>query len=142
MEPHPFQSLFCHTVCPPGLRPQTAFACVVCNDIVTHLSVNEKLCADDSTLCRKAPSAEYQIRLNNQFGKVFTYCQEWQMKMNYHKTVHMQLTLKKNPFCYQYGTNNISLSEVTEYKYVGLWATNNLTWNKYIPTISGNCPSY
>lgn len=76
---------------------------------------------------------------NNQFGKVVAWCTAWQTEINYHKTVYMKITLKKNPLRYQYGTSKFSLTEVAEYKYLGLWITNNLTWNKHIDTITGKC---
>lgn len=61
------------------------------------------------------------------------------MAINYNKTVYMKITLKKNPLCYQYGTNSVKLTEVAEYKYLGLWITNDLNWNKHVDITTGNC---
>lgn len=108
------------------------------NDIVQDLSVNVKLYADDCVLYERINSSEDQIRLNNDFRKVMRWCDRWQMVINFDKTVYMRITLKRNPLLYQYGTSDSALSEVTCYKYLGLWISNNLSWNKHIDTISAN----
>lgn len=109
------------------------------NDIMNDLSVSVKLYADDCVLYTKVSTAGDQIRLNNQFNKVVSWCQEWQMSINYNKTVYMKITLKKNPLCYQYGTNSVNLTEVAEYKYLGVWITNDLNWNKHVDITTGKC---
>lgn len=58
------------------------------------------------------------------------------MTINYDKTVFMRITHKKTPLLFHYGANGIGLSEVAEYKYLGLWFTNNLQWSKHIDVIT------
>lgn len=50
----------------------------------------------------------------------------------------MRITHKKNALPFDYRINNVTLAEVTEYKYLGLWVTNNLSWNKHIDFITCN----
>lgn len=102
------------------------------NDIVTDLSVHIRLYADDCVLYEKITSVDDQIKLNRNFLKVISWCDKWQMPVNFAKTVFMRITLKKDPLLFQYSTNNTILSEVTQYKYLGLWITKNLSWSKHI----------
>lgn len=50
----------------------------------------------------------------------------------------MRITHKKKPLQFAYSVDNISLLEVTEYKYLGLWITNELSWTKHIDTVIAN----
>lgn len=50
----------------------------------------------------------------------------------------MCITHKKNKQSFTYSANNVFLSEVTEYKYLGLWITNNLKWNLHIDKVTAN----
>lgn len=90
------------------------------NDIVTDLSVPVKLYADDCVLYEKISSVEDQARLNENFAKVISWCDKWQMSINFEKTVFMRITHKKRPLLFCYTANNVLLSEVQEYKYLGV----------------------
>lgn len=48
----------------------------------------------------------------------------------------MKITHKKVPFQHQYTANNIRLQEVENYKYLGLWISNKLSWTKHIDNIT------
>lgn len=91
------------------------------NDIVLDLSVHVKLYADDCIVYEKIESPQDQLRLNNDFQKIIAWCHEWQMSINFKKTVFMKITHKKVPFQYPYTANHIRLQEVEHYKYPGLW---------------------
>lgn len=85
-------------------------------------------------------SIEDQIRLSENFQRIFqriiSWCEQWQMTINYDKTVFMRITHKKKPLLFHYGANGNTLSEVDEYKYLGLWFTNNLSWSKHIDVVT------
>lgn len=68
------------------------------NDIVSGLSVGVKLYADDCILYNKIECTEDQIRLNRDFEKVVEWCGQWQMSINFDKTVFMKITHKKTLF--------------------------------------------
>lgn len=108
------------------------------NDIVVELSVSVKLYADGCILYEKISSVDDQVRLNNDLAKVIAWCERWQMSINFEKTVLMRITRKKKPLQFAYSVDNISLLEVTEYKYLGLWITNELSWTKHIGTVIAN----
>lgn len=108
------------------------------NDIVAELSVSVKLYADDCILYEKISSVDDQVRLNNDLAKVTAWCEQWQMSINFEKTVFMRITHKKEPLQFAYNVDNVSLSEVREYKYLGLWITNELSWTKHIDTVVAN----
>lgn len=105
---------------------------VYINDIVDNIPVKMKLFADDCVIYSEISSMSDQFLLNDALQKVITWCDQWQMAVNFDKTVVMRITQKKNPFIFNYSVNAITLREVTQYKYLGLWITNNLNWNKHI----------
>lgn len=109
------------------------------NDIVTDLSVPVKLYADDCVLYEKISSVEDQARLNENFAKVISWCDKWQMSINFEKTVFMRITHKKRPLLFSYTANNVLLSEVQEYKYLGVWISNDLSWTKHIDVVTAKC---
>lgn len=82
------------------------------NDIVSGLSVGVKLYADDCILYNKIECTEDQIRLNRDFEKVVEWCGQWQMSINFDKTVFMKITHKKTPLSHIYTTTGITLKEV------------------------------
>lgn len=58
------------------------------------------------------------------------------MPINFEKTVFMRISHKKEPLLFQYCSNNIFLAEVQYYKYLGVYITSNLTWNKHIDYVA------
>lgn len=50
----------------------------------------------------------------------------------------MSFTHKKKPLQFKYNIGNHSLVEVSEYKYLGIWITNRLSWNKHIDYVTSN----
>lgn len=106
------------------------------NDIVNDIPVNIKLYADDCVIYSEVKNSNDQIKLNAAFQKVKSWCDSWQMPINFEKTVFMRISHKKEPLLFQYCCNNIYLAEVQYYKYLGVYITNNLTWNKHIDYVA------
>lgn len=51
----------------------------------------------------------------------------------------MRITHKKRPLLFFYTANNVLLSEVQEYKYLGVWISNDLSWTKHIDVVTAKC---
>lgn len=69
------------------------------NDIVDQISVGIRLYADDCVLYEKISSVDDQIRLNDAFKSIVTWCNDWQMEINFDKTVFMRISLKISLYC-------------------------------------------
>lgn len=108
------------------------------NDVLHGIPVKVRLYADDCVLYSEIENAADQELLNNALGQVVAWCKAWQMSINFQKTVFMTITRKKHKLKYPYATNDIFLSEVTHYKYLGLWITNDLTWTKHLEYVVAN----
>lgn len=108
------------------------------NDMANDLPVKIKLYADDCVLYSTIDSHSDQMLLNDAFQQVVAWCKDWQMSVNFEKTVFMCITNKKDKLSFHYSANNIFLSEVTEYKYLGLHITNTLKWDRHIEKVTAN----
>lgn len=90
-------------------------------------------------LHKEITTKEDQLRLNGDFDKVVDWCKQWKMCINFEKTVYIRVTLKKKPLIYCYGMEDLRLSEITHYKYLGLHITSNLSWSKHLDKVLENC---
>lgn len=108
------------------------------NDITNEINapVQIKLFADDCVLYNEINCPEDQVSLNSNLQSIVSWCSRWSMELNANKTVYMSITnkkFKKLPFVYKLGSE--LLTEVSEYKYLGITITNTLSWNTHISNI-------
>lgn len=103
-------------------------------DIISH-PVQIRLFADDCVLFNEVKVQDDQILLNHNLHNVSEWCVKWGMELNADKTVFMRITNKRNSHFFSYNLPTRHLSEVKEYKYLGVTLTNNLSWNKHIETV-------
>lgn len=64
-----------------------------------------------------------------------SWCKKWQMVLNPSKTVFMPITRKTKPLLFRYVINDEPLCRVSEYKYLGVYVTDSLNWNRHIDYI-------
>lgn len=105
------------------------------NDMIRDSPVKARLFADDCIIYHEIRSVKDQIQLNDYLLQIDNWCTEWQMSLNPHKTVCMTITHKLEPLNYVYNLQGNPLSRVTEYKYLGVTITSNLSWAKHIDNI-------
>lgn len=107
------------------------------NDIVNVIPqpVEIRLFADDCVMFKKIDSVDDQVLLNKCVSNVYQWCNEWGMKLNSEKTVYMNVTRKKNYFSFPYMLSSHLLKEVSDYRYLGVTITKNLSWNNHVSNI-------
>lgn len=105
------------------------------NDIGNDIPVKIKLYADDCVMYSEIDSVSDQLRLNEAFEKIVKWCNDWQMTINFDKTVFMKISRKRSNLHFQYSARNILLAEVEHIKYLGIWISNDLRWTKHINTV-------
>lgn len=63
------------------------------NDIVNDIPVNIKLYADDCVIYSEIESPKDQVLLNESLNKVVSWCEAWQMSINFEKNgVHVHFS--------------------------------------------------
>lgn len=107
------------------------------NDITTSVCPDAeiRLFADDCLIFKKVTCQNDQISLNRSLARIHEWCTTWSMSLNSEKTVLLRITNKRQPFLFTYKINNDTVTEATEYKYLGLTITNKLTWSSHIEKI-------
>lgn len=83
--------------------------------------------ADDTVIYSKAESNYDQEKLNEG-----SWCKKWQMELNPSKTVFMPITRKAKPLLVRYVIHDEPLCRGSEYKYLGVYVTDSLNWNRHI----------
>lgn len=104
------------------------------NDLVQAIdtSVSVKLFADDCILFKVINSTADQQVLNRNIGNLETWCSEWNMVINLEKTAHLCITNKINKFHFKYDIKRSQITQVEEYKYLGVTITSSLNWTTHI----------
>lgn len=107
------------------------------NDLasVTHADVSLRLFADDCVVFKQILSPDDHCSLQGAVSAIDGWCQKWGMDLNREKTVLMRITRKKIPSIYSYKLQDCVISEVQEYKYLGVTFTKNLKWSVHISNI-------
>lgn len=96
------------------------------NDLIMDSSIQARLFADDCIIYTEVKSVADQLRLNEYLSKINDWCAKWQMSLNTQKTVCMTITHKRQPLEFSYVIQGVSLTNVIEYKYLGVTITADL----------------
>lgn len=106
------------------------------NDLPANVTSNIRLYADDCVLYQVIRSPKDHRILNESFANFCSWCNKWQMKINFNKTAILSFTNSLSPARFSYSFNNCSLSRVTTHKYLGVTFDNRLSWTKHIDYIT------
>lgn len=104
-------------------------------DIIGDTAVKLRMYADDCVIYNTISNAHDQVELNNVFSLFCNWSETWQMSINFKKTVVMTFSNKKRPLPFTYASDNVTLTHVAEFKYLGVTLTTNLKWHKHVETI-------
>lgn len=110
---------------------------VFVNDLIEDSPVKARLFADDCVIYTEVKSVNDQIMLNEYLSQINEWCVKWQMSINLDKTVCMTITHKRQPLEYVYMLHGKALSRVSEFRYLGLTITSNLSWTPHVSNIIG-----
>lgn len=106
------------------------------NDITDGVFSNMRLFADDCVLYRTICRTEDSGVLQQDLERINLWCEKWRMQLNLAKCAHMTFTRKKITQITSYSINNTVLTQVLEYKYLGVFFTPDLTWNRHVDHVA------
>lgn len=105
------------------------------NDLPQSITCKLRLYADDCVLYNTINSVQDHHLLNDSFSAFCSWCNSWQMNINFRKTVSMSFTTSTQTSVFNYSFNDLILQRVLHYKYLGVIFTTNLSWSKHINSV-------
>lgn len=106
------------------------------NDIHTNIKSNIRLFADDCVIYHPIRKESDSLELQNDLRKIYSWCENWQMKINIDKTKSVTFTTRSNLDTFIYKINETPIEKVSAFKYLGVHLSSNLTWNCHIEHIT------
>lgn len=97
------------------------------------------LFADDCKIYRRIESFNDCILLQEDLTRVSAWCNDFRVNLNIKKCVVMSFTNKSQNIDYPYAIDNIKLSNVNEYKDLGVLLDKSLSFIEHTRTISNAC---
>lgn len=73
--------------------------------------------------------------LQTDLDKVANWCKKWKMNLNIKKCSSISFSRKLSKFQHRYNINGTLIEIQSEYKYLGVYFTESLTWHKQIDTV-------
>ena len=107
------------------------------NDIVEDIQAQIKLFADDTSLYIMVDNpTETATILNDDLDKIYNWSKKWLVNFNAQKTKSMIVSKKVNrPFHPPLNMNTQELQTVSKHKHLGVFFSNNGSWNDHIEYI-------
>lgn len=106
------------------------------NDLPSNIRSQVRLYADDCVLYQVITSPNDHAILQDSFSQFCSWCSDWQMQINFQKTVVLSFTNSHSPSQYAYSFNNIAVPRAQTYKYLGVMFTYNMQWSHHIDYIT------
>lgn len=108
------------------------------NDLPQHVSSCIRVFADDCIIYRPIKNSEDHLSLQNDLDVINGWCSAWLMTLNVSKCKVMSFTRKPSISEFSYSINHSILSTATQYRYLGVILTPNLSWSDHITAISAS----
>lgn len=110
---------------------------VYINDIISDISSNIYLFADDTSIFRVIDDINTDFRmLNSDLQKLSNWSSQWRMTFNANKTKFIYFSLKhKRPPLPQLLLDGTPIAETDHHTHLGLTLNNKMTWNDHIDRI-------
>jgi len=111
---------------------------VYINDISDILqSSSIKLFADDALLYRPVNTLEDSVKFQEDLASLEQWASQWKMSFNTEKRQIVRFARQDcDNFSPEYFLNNIPLALVKSFKYLGVFISNNFSWDFHIETIT------
>lgn len=122
---------------PQGLVLGPLLFLVYINDVAENITSYMRLFADDCVVHREIRSEEDNYALQRDLFRIQRWCQEWNMKLNLGKTVHMCFSRKQDGPKSVYMIDSTPLQTVFEFKYLGIYLTPSLCWHRHVDFVTG-----
>lgn len=106
------------------------------NDLPAGIASNIRLFADDCLLYRTINSPQDGEILQKDLDRLHKWTNTWQMKFNIEKCHSMKFSLLRNTTDTSYKLGSSTLTSVTEYPYLALTFSTNMSWSKHINGIT------
>ena len=107
------------------------------SDIVDGLQSNINLFADDCASYRKIESEEDNRILQDDLNLLQNWGIQWNMDFNVSKCFSMMVSLNRNVIHCNYHINGVPVENVDSYKYLRVYITSKLQWNKTVDHMIG-----
>lgn len=110
------------------------------NDLTEILpeSVSIRLFADDCIIFKEVNSAIDHEILQESLLKIDEWCRDSKMQLNASKSILLRISRKQQPSVFEYSLNQSVIPQVTQYRYLGVTLTNDLTWTAHIADITSS----
>ncbi len=102
------------------------------NDLPNGISSKVRLFADDTLLYLTINKLEDLQIFQKDLQLIDTWCDQWQMSLNYDKCEIMHIYSGKDKQSYDFNLGGFSLKYTESYKYLGVELQRNLKWDKHI----------
>ena len=106
------------------------------NDIPPGITSKKRLFADDCLIYRSISNITDSTELQKDLDRLHQWSVSWQMQFNVDKCHLMRFTRRRNITDTQYQLGGSQLSSVTEYSYLGLTFSNDMSWQKHIDKVT------
>lgn len=106
------------------------------NDLPDNLSSTIRIFADDCIVYRTIVNTDDHLVLQHDLEQISNWCSKWLMTLNTSKCKVMSFTRKPIPSLHSYNINKDTVAIATQYKYLGIIFTTNLSWSEHITSVS------
>jgi hypothetical protein len=106
------------------------------NDLPTGIASKLRLFADDCLMYRTIANTSDTTDLQQDLDRLHQWSSNWQMQFNTDKCHLMRFTLRRNVINAHYHLGDNQLTSVTDYPYLGLTFSCDMSWKKHIDKIS------